>query len=256
MIALISDLHSNQEALEAALRDLDAQRPEAVYCLGDVVGYGASPREVMELARSRCAAVLQGNHDAALLDLRDATGFNERALRALEWTRAALDPEREENVDLWDWLGALQPAMELDPGDGAETVHLVHASPKDPLGEYLLPALAADAAKLASNFAAVRRRLTFFGHTHHPGYFAEGAPFVRATGSEFRLRLEPARRYLINVGSVGQPRDGDPRLAYVLLEGGEVRWRRVEYDVRSASSRIERAGGLPRSLASRLLEGR
>ncbi|TAH38691.1 MAG: metallophosphoesterase [Planctomycetota bacterium] len=242
--------------MEAALRDIAAQRPRAIYCLGDIVGYGASPREVIRMTREHCLAALQGNHDAALLDERDARGFNERALKALDWTRRAMDPEVEENGGLWDWLGGLVPAMELDPGDGAEAVQLVHASPRDPVAEYLLPSLQPDHEKLRANFEVAAHRLTFFGHTHHPGYFPEGGAFERAAGAEFRLRLEPGRRYLINVGSVGQPRDGDPRLAYLLLDGDEARWRRVEYDVLGASRRIESAADLPGSLAARLLVGR
>ena len=256
MIAFISDLHSNWEAMEAALRDLAALRPRAIYCLGDIVGYGASPREVIRLTREHCQAALLGNHDAALLDARDARGFNERARLALDWTRKTLDPEIEEHWALWDWLGGLVPAMALDPGDGFETVQLVHASPRDPVAEYLLPSVGKDHEKLSANFAAAQHRITFFGHTHHPGYFAEGQDFARAAGDACELRLEPGRRYLVNVGSVGQPRDGDNRLAYALLDGDRVRWRRVPYDVTGASRRIAEAAELPESLAARLLVGR
>lgn len=254
MIALISDLHSNLEALEAALRDMESFSVRSIICLGDVVGYGANPREVIQKTREVCDYVLQGNHDAALLDERDTRGFNERALLAIDWTRRSLDPELEQHWELWDWLGELHPSMELHPGNGAEAVQLVHASPREPLSEYLLPNLGGGTSKVQANFEAAHHRISFFGHTHHPGYFAEGQDFTRAVGHD-ELRLEANRRYLINVGSIGQPRDGDSRAAYALFDGEAVRWRRVEYDTQAASRRIGEAG-LPESLAARLLVGR
>lgn len=256
LIAFLSDLHANLEALETALADLDALGVGRVVCLGDVVGYGASPREVVQRVRERCPICLLGNHDAALLDDREAFGFNERALQAVDFTRLALDPEREENWPIWDWLGGLVPAMTLEPGNGDEAVQLVHASPRDPLAEYLMPGAERQGDKLRANFAAAAHRLTFFGHTHHPGWFAEDGPFERAPDDGAPLRLEAGRRYLINVGSVGQPRDGDPRLGYALFDGETVRWRRVAYDVESARRRILAAAGLPDSLGERLLAGR
>lgn len=255
MIAFISDLHSNLEALEATISDLDALGVSDVVCLGDVVGYGASPREVCELTMKRCAISLQGNHDAALLDDRDARGFHERALQAIDWTRRALDPEREEHWAIWDWLGDLQPEMELEPA-GTEAVHIVHASPCEPLAEYLMPNLPADHKRLQANFDKALHRLTFYGHTHHPGWFVEGEGFQRAEGHDAVLKLEAGRRYLINVGSVGQPRDSDKRLAYALFDGESVRWRRLEYDVEQASAKIAAIPDLPETLSSRLLVGR
>jgi len=254
VIAFLSDLHANLEALEVALQDLDQRGVEHLVCLGDVVGYGASPREVIELVRSRFEACLQGNHDAALLDDQDAFGFNERALAAIDWTRRELDPEKEEHWPLWDWLGALTPSMELEI-PGAESVQIVHASPREPLTEYLMPTLAADGERVQANFAAAEHRVTFFGHTHHPGYFAEGEAYCRAASVDNLLELDPERRYLINVGSVGQPRDGDPRLAYALFDGKTVSWQRLDYPKEAASDRIQQAG-LPESLAARLLVGR
>ncbi len=254
MIALVSDLHANVEAFEAALRDIDPFSVESVVCLGDLVGYGASPREVLTLARDRCAFSLLGNHDAALLDDQDAAGFNERALLAIDWTRRTLDPEKEENWDLWDWLGSLVPAM-VAPFYG-EDVGFVHASPCQPLQEYLMPNAHKRPDQLAANFAAAETRITFFGHTHHPGSFVEGEAFVRAEGEDAVLVIDPKRRYLINVGSVGQPRDGDPRLGYALFDGETVRWRRISYDHGATRNRILQAQGLPDSLGDRLLQGR
>lgn len=255
MIAFISDLHSNLEALEATFADLDQLGVQDVVCLGDVIGYGASPRAVCELAMQRCAITLQGNHDAALLDDRDARGFHERALQAIDWTRRALDPEVEAHWPIWDWLGELRPSMELEP-EGQEAVHIVHASPCEPLAEYLMPNLPADHRRLEANFAQALHRLTFYGHTHHPGWFVEGEGFQRADGHDAVLELDPARRYLINVGSVGQPRDGDKRAAYALYDGKTVRWRRLDYDVEAASARIAAVPELPETLSARLHVGK
>jgi predicted phosphodiesterase len=255
MIAFISDLHSNQEALEAAFADNDALGVTDVVCLGDVIGYGASPKQVCQLAMQRCAITLQGNHDAALLDDRDARGFHERALLAIDWTRRALDPEVEEHWAIWDWLGDLTPSMKLEP-EGGEAVHIVHASPCEPLSEYLMPNLPADHKRLKANFESALHRVTFYGHTHHPGWFAEGQDFQRADGHDAVIQLKSDQRYLINVGSVGQPRDSDPRLAYALFDGESVRWRRLEYDVEAARAKIAAVPELPETLGSRLLVGK
>lgn len=254
LIALISDLHSNLEALEAALADIDALGVETIVCLGDVVGYGASPRQVIQKVQERCLISLQGNHDAALLDPQDRMGFNERAMRAVEWTHETLDPSDRQNWALWDWLGGLKPNAVLAM-PGGEEIQLVHASPREPLTEYLMPTLGASAERVLANFAAASHRLCFYGHTHHPGWFAEGMPFERAVGHDAEVRLEAGRRYLINVGSIGQPRDSDPRLSYALFDGETLRYRRVDYDFESAAKRILSVG-LPESLAARLLVGR
>ena len=256
MIAFISDLHSNLEALETALRDIEAQGVETVVCLGDIIGYGASPFEVCKLVQEKCHVSLQGNHDAALLDDQDAIGFNERALRAIDWTRRKLDPELEEHWPIWDWLGSLVPSMELSP-NGYETMQVVHASPREPLAEYLMPTLPADSDRVLANFEAAHHRLTFYGHTHHPGWFEEGQPFQRAVDpdADAVLTFQADKRYLVNVGSVGQPRDGDPRLCYALFDGETMRWRRLDYDHKKAATRIQEAG-LPDTLAARLIVGR
>ena len=254
MIAFISDLHSNLEALEVALHDIESQGVDTIVCLGDVIGYGASPFEVCKLVQEKCSVTLQGNHDAALLDDQDAIGFNERALRAIDWTRQKLDPEKEEHWPIWDWLGSLVPSMELAP-NGFEAMQIVHASPREPLAEYLMPTLAANSERVVANFKAAHHRLTFYGHTHHPGWFEEGEAFQKATGHDATLNLKADKRYLVNVGSVGQPRDSDPRLCYVLFDGETLRWRRLEYDNTKAATRIQEAG-LPDTLAARLLVGR
>jgi predicted phosphodiesterase len=255
LIAFISDLHANAQALEVALNDIAKQNVSQIVCLGDVVGYGASPAKVCKSIMEHCPVTLQGNHDAALLDDLCARGFHERALQAIDWTRHSLDPELEEYWPLWDWLGALVPSMELDPGFG-EPLQIVHASPCEPLSEYLLPNLPVDHKRLKANFAEAHHRLTFFGHTHHPGFFTPGAEFIRTTSGASTFELKPDLPYLINVGSVGQPRDGDPRLCYALYDGESIRWRRLKYDNQGAAQSIFDAEGLPNSLGERLLVGR
>ncbi|MCX8228837.1 MAG: metallophosphoesterase family protein [Planctomycetota bacterium] len=254
-IAFISDLHANLEALERVLEDVAGQNVDQVVCLGDIVGYGASPAEVCRLTMEHSDLTLQGNHDAALLDDIHARGFNERALKAVDWTRKAMDPELEEYWAIWDWLGGLSPNMEL-PISATDSVQLVHASPRDPLAEYLLPNLPQNHRRLLENFEQAHHRVTFFGHTHHPGAFATRTPFYRAQGEEDQLALREDHSYLINVGSVGQPRDGDPRLCYVIFDGEVVRWRRLVYNHEAAAERIYAAEGLPNTLGERLLVGR
>jgi len=255
LIAFISDLHSNWEALQTALDDIESLGVSRVVCLGDVIGYGASPKIVAETTRKRCFHVLQGNHDAALLDDADMQGFNPRARKAIEWTRKALDPEDPGNLDLWDWFGELKASTAMEIPD-AETIQLVHASPCDPLAEYLMPGFPADHPKIQANFDSMEHRLVFFGHTHHPGVFEEGRDFWRAQGHDARFLIQPGKKCFINVGSVGQPRDHDPRLAYALFDGEEVRWRRLEYDVDAAANRILREPELPEVLGTRLTIGR
>jgi len=255
LLALISDVHANLEALEATLRDIDAQGVSDVVCLGDVVGYGAQPFAVVNIIRQRCGLCLLGNHDAALLDDQAAFGFNDRALAAIDFTRTALDPELEKNWAIWDWLGDLH-AIQTLRYDGGEEMLLVHASPCEPLSEYLLPNADSRAGQLEANFEKSAQRLWFYGHTHHPGWFKQGEKFVRANALASELQLEDEARYLINVGSVGQPRDGDPRACYALFDGESIRWRRVEYDVEAARARIIETPELPNTLGDRLLAGR
>ncbi|MBT5120050.1 MAG: metallophosphoesterase, partial [Planctomycetes bacterium] len=177
MIALISDLHANIEAVDAVFQDIDTQSVDAVVCLGDTVGYGASPADVMRKVQERCAMTLLGNHDAAVLDDRQAYGFHERALLAVDWTRRALDPEVESNHALWDWLGELKPKGVFE--SDAIRFQMVHASPREPLSEYLLPNMPSSSERLLANFEAAQERVTFYGHTHHPGAFQEARPFAK-----------------------------------------------------------------------------
>ena len=246
-IAVLSDVHANLAALQAVLADIDAVAPDAaIWHTGDLVGYNAEPNEVVALLRERGAAGVMGNHDAAVLGELDVSWFNPEAAAAVKWTARHLTYESA------SWLHALPKISEM----GAAT--LVHGSPREPLGEYVT---AADSAR--ENLFALSTPVLFHGHTHVPAYWAlrGGQSSVVAIDGRAQPLLSPS---LINVGSVGQPRDGDVRASWVLWDRsddgsgigalGTVQWRRVAYDVARTQSLV-RAAGLPERLATRLAEG-
>jgi diadenosine tetraphosphatase ApaH/serine/threonine PP2A family protein phosphatase len=231
MIALISDIHANLEALDAVLADMAAYPVDRVFCLGDVIGYGPDPREALRRVR-RCEFTLLGNHEEGLL--YSAEGFNERARRALAWTRAELSDSRypkEENYAFWEQIDGFETTR--TEGDH----HFVHGSPRDPVREYVMPADALDRAKMGAIFAQLPVRHSFGGHTHVPGIFPEGGAFRHQSEFPDWVPL-PRVRSLVNIGSVGQPRDGDPRASYLLLDGDRILFRRVAYDVEATMRKI------------------
>jgi len=237
--AVLSDIHANLEALQAVLADA-APRTDAVLCLGDLVGYGADPVACIETVAERAEAIVSGNHEHAVAGLIDLDWFNVHARAAAEWTQERLD------VDHRSYLGALPLVAEV--GDAT----LVHASPDRPdEWEYLLTAQ--DGFEV---FGAFKTRLCFFGHSHLAGAWSLGSSGPEHRAGAVELELERGRRYLVNVGSVGQPRDRDPRASYAIwdLDRGVVTIRRVAYDVEAARAKILR-GGLPRFLADRLAWG-
>jgi len=251
MKAVISDIHGNLEALNAVLKDIASRRIQEVVCLGDVVGYGPNPRECLELLL-KCRPALKGNHEHALL--YDPDGFNEKAEAAILWTRDQLNDaasyDRDRNYELWDFLGALEDAVRLDG------VLFVHASPVDPVMEYVLPRDAADAVKMKRLFSAFTEELCLCGHTHVPGVFLPDCRFLtpkELPGGQF---IRDGRRAILNVGSVGQPRDGDPRASYVTFDRTAVWFHRVPYDYRKTQEKIRLIPALPAMLADRLEKGR
>jgi diadenosine tetraphosphatase ApaH/serine/threonine PP2A family protein phosphatase len=236
---LLSDIHANLEALQAVLVEIDARRPRRVLCLGDVVGYGASPNECLDLVRSRCDVVLLGNHDAAASGGPEAARFNIYARAAAEWTSKVLTRENREY---------LQKLPLTSPQGSFLCVHASPAMPRD--WEYLLDRFDAE-----PQFAYFTEPVCFIGHTHQPAIF-QADPGGTKSLPVGTMRLEHGRRYIVNVGSVGQPRDRDPRACFVVLhEGsGEVEYVRVPYDVAGAQTKI-RAAHLPDVLAARLTTG-
>jgi len=244
-VAAISDIHANLPALEAVLGAIDDAGIGEIWCLGDVLGYGAEPDECADLVRERCAICLVGNHDLAVLGALDISAFSEAAAEAVAWTR--------ENAS----ERSLAPLRELEPSAEREGIGLFHASPRDPVWEYVLSAEQADAC-----FDVQPTRIALIGHSHVSLYFAR--PAATEDGEETRgsqasddtLLDLSSGQWLINPGSVGQPRDGDPRAAWLELDtGGQaVRFHRTRYDVDRAAASIV-AAGLPRRLADRLQVG-
>ena len=252
MIALISDLHANLPALTAVLADIDRLgKVERVYCLGDVIGYGPQPVECLELAASRCKLILMGNHEHAVL--YGAYGFHPAAKRAVDWTREVLTrvtPAARRKA-LWGLIENLPIRHEFDD------VLLVHGSPRDPVMEYVLESdlwEGADPGKMDEIFGAFAR-LCFVGHTHRPGVFTEDRCFLPATELANGYDVSDGGRYLINVGSVGQPRDRDPRACYTLFSGDAVYFRRVAYDVAATAALVRGVDALDERLAERLFRG-
>lgn len=250
MIALISDIHSNTEALTAVFEDMQGFDVEKIYCLGDVIGYGPEPRETLEMVKD-ASFILLGNHEEGLLYTADS--FNDRARTALEWTRDQLNSSefaKEENFVLWELIDGFKE-QERD-GD----LMFVHASPRQPVREYVMPADALDRSKMTDIFRHMgNAKACFGGHTHVPGMFIEGSGFRHQSDMGDRVAMPTDRRCLVNVGSVGQPRDGDRRASYVLMDGNELLFRRVEYDVISTMRKIASNPALDDFLARRLKAG-
>lgn len=247
--ALISDIHGNLEALRAVLLDIRAQGITDIYCLGDIVGYGPNPCECVDEVMSKCAVTIQGNHDLAAIF--DPNGFNPVALRAIYWTRERLDSQGGPSIiqKRWDFLGTLQTMRK--EGD----IWFVHGSPRDPTNEYVFPEDAYNQRKMEALFSRFPK-YCFQGHTHLPGIFVAGGEyeFVRPDECNYEYRLG-GQRLMVNVGSVGQPRDDDPRACYVVLTDELITYRRVEYDCAATANKIYGIPDLDRMLGDRLRSG-
>ncbi len=230
LIAFISDIHSNLEALEAVWREV--KKADVILCMGDLVGYGANPNEVVDFFREemkkREIVCVRGNHDNAIA-FGVEWGFNPYAREAVRWHQRIM---RTENLEFLRRL----PVRQLFTDDNGDTYLLIHGSPRAPLDEYLFPWLPDSEFRVVLSY--MKQKNLVVGHTHVP-----------------MLRIVDGRR-IINPGGVGQPRDGDWRASYAMLETkkGEIEFRRVEYDVEEAARKILNAG-LPQFLAYRLYEG-
>jgi diadenosine tetraphosphatase ApaH/serine/threonine PP2A family protein phosphatase len=245
-VAVITDIHSNLPALEAVLADVDARGVDEVWCLGDVVGYGADPDACADLVRERCDTCLAGNHDLAVLGALDVTSFSEAAAEAVAWTR--------ENAA----ESTLEFLRELEPVGLRRGISLFHASPRDPVWEYVL------SLEQAYECLEIQPEpVALIGHSHVSLFFAlpqggtsEADTLGSQAGAGSRLELGDGGRWLINPGSVGQPRDGDPRAAWLELDPdqGTALFHRLPYDIDRAAAAIVEAG-LPSRLADRLQVG-
>jgi diadenosine tetraphosphatase ApaH/serine/threonine PP2A family protein phosphatase len=243
-IAAITDIHANLPALEAALESIQQAEVEEIWCLGDVLGYGAQPDACIDLVRERCAICLVGNHDLAVLGALDIASFSEAAAVAVEWTRAKVSERTMEFL------------RELEPQGERADIGLFHASPRDPVWEYVLSSEQADAGMDAST-----QRLGLIGHSHVALFFnrpgQSGDDETRGAQASDGAVLDLGQGdWLINPGSVGQPRDGDPRAAWLELDSGAQTacFHRVPYDIERAAAPIA-AAGLPSRLADRLYIG-
>jgi diadenosine tetraphosphatase ApaH/serine/threonine PP2A family protein phosphatase len=251
VIAFISDIHANRAALEAVLADIDAiGTVERIYCLGDVIGYGPDVEWCIDQVTARCKLYLMGNHEHAVLN--GAFGFHAGAKRAIDWTREqiqGLSPLTKRKA-VWELLSALPVRHEI------EDVLLVHGSPRDPVMEYVLESdlwEGADPRKMDGIFAGFEH-LCFVGHTHRPGVFTEDRCFLAAGELPDGFDVSDGR-YLINVGSVGQPRDRDPRACYTVWSGDAVYFRRVAYDIDTTAANVRAVPALDQRFADRLYRG-
>ncbi len=240
--AILSDVHANLEALEVVLGDIHARRPQAIICLGDFVGYGPDPIGCVDRLRPQLAGAVAGNHDLAALGDLDIASFNVLAAAAILWTRDHLTSQ------VRDYLQGL-PRKLMPDGFLA-----VHASVRDPVEEYIF-----DPETAWASFQATEFRLCMVGHTHVPAVFVADGDRVTAAPllPDRPLQLEGGLRYIINVGSVGQPRDGDPRAAYLWLdeEAQTASLIRLSYPLERTQEKMA-AVGLPPLLAERLAFGR
>jgi len=245
--AIISDIHANIEALQAVLADIRSLNIKEIYCLGDIIGYGPNPRECIDMVMN-CQVVLMGNHDQGAMF--DPEGFNAGAERAIFWTRAQLENDRDisRREQRLDFIGEL-PQVHRE-GDFL----FVHGSPRNPLNEYIFPEDVYNPRKMERLFALIPK-YCFVGHTHVPGIFTEGAVFYEPEQIDYKYTLDN-RKTIVNVGSVGQPRDNDPRACYVVLNGNQVTFRRVEYDFRQTIDKIYSIPDLDNFLGDRLRDGR
>jgi predicted phosphodiesterase len=253
LTAFISDIHANLEALTAVMADIEDRSPDRIVCLGDTINYGPDPVECLHVVRTVQFSLL-GNHEEAVL--AQPIGFNPHAAEAARWTRRQLEPGLFSDGVRWaDW----QFINSLEPRRRDENVLLVHGSPRDPVGEYLLPndgerILGDVSDKLVRNFALVDH-LCFGGHTHIPGLFAEDDGFRSPADLDGEYRVEAGCKAIVNVGSVGQPRDGIVDACYATFDREVVRWHRIPYDAEVTCEKVKAIDGLPDRGGERLLTG-
>jgi len=237
--AVIADIHANLEALEVVLNDAKAQQCTHYCCVGDVVGYNANPKECLDIVRSMGMPVVKGNHDEYCSTEDNLEGFNPHAAEAVSWTRKQLNPDDRK------WLREFKYIRLV------ASFTMVHATLDGPQRwGYVFDRLAA-----AASFTYQNTAVCFFGHTHVPLAFVRDSVVRGGTYSKFRV--EPGKKYFVNVGAVGQPRDGNPKAGYVVYDLNEqtIELRRLDYDIPKAQKKILEVG-LPQRLADRLAVGK
>jgi predicted phosphodiesterase len=250
--AIISDIHANLEALTAVLAQIEELGADEIICLGDIIGYGPNPLECLDIVMDRCKLTILGNHDQA--SIFDPDGFNPVAMKAIFWTRQQLELDTRdiEQSDLrWDFLGQLP--RRHDEGEYL----FVHGSPRDPTNEYVFPEHIYE-KELMTMLRSRFEKVCFQGHTHIPGLFSDDGHFITPEQNDYAFRIDQEGKSMFNVGSVGQPRDSDPRSCFVLLDTDErtVRYHRVEYDIETTRGKIHNIPDLDNMLGDRLRGGR
>ncbi|MCE5339856.1 MAG: metallophosphatase family protein [Planctomycetaceae bacterium] len=258
MFAIISDIHSNLEALTTVLADIEQRGIKKIYCLGDIVGYGPNPKDCLDLVIQKTQACVMGNHDYAIL--YEPANFNLGAERASFWTRSQLEAEDsvKKRHNRWNYLGKQQMrwTMTADLDGVPATLDFVHASPRRPINEYLFPDdVYTTPAKITAQFDRVKH-VCFIGHTHLPGVFLDDPDFYAPDELDYVYPIVPDERAIINVGSVGQPRDKDSRTCYVYIEENNVHFVRLDYDYKTTQKKIYDIPELDNFEADRLGEGR
>ena len=258
MFAIISDIHSNLEALTTVLDDIEKRGIKTVYCLGDVVGYAANPLECLDLIIDKTEICVQGNHDFAAIF--EPTNFNSGAEAAAYWTRKMLEeePNQEKRDRRWQFLGSqkMRWTRELNASGGKTILDLVHASPRRPINEYIFPDdVYTTTGKMTGLFGQVKH-ICFIGHTHLPGVFLEDPDFYSPGDLDDIYPIIPDEKAIINVGSVGQPRARDNRASYVYIEDNNVHFVRLNYDFKAAAAKIYETPELDNFEGDRLADGR
>jgi len=242
--AIISDIHSNLEALQAVLKTIEQEKIDKIVCLGDIVGYGPNPNECLDLVKRSCEIILTGNHDFACIENSELFYFNQYAKQAIEWTLTELSREK------LNYLSNLKLDAKI------ENYYLVHSSPYDPRSwDYIL-----SLDEAIFNFSKFNENICFIGHSHHPIIYIE---YLENNILKYnlkvvnKLQLDENERYIINVGSVGQPRDGNPNAAFAIIDSSNQVYelKRVNYDINKTYQKMISVD-LPQFLADRLLMGR
>ena len=250
MFAVISDIHGNLEALGAVLEHIKSLSITQIICLGDIVGYGPNPLECLDLVAEHCEQTVMGNHDFGVL--YEPANFNAGAEQACFWTRQALlgDPQIKRRQSRTRFLGSAPTKVVHD------NMSFVHASPRRPVNEYIFPDdVYSNSNKLASIFERVDS-FYFVGHTHFPGVFLPDPDFYSPQELDGHFAFDTATKAVINVGSVGQPRDRDPRASFVTVDETQVKFVRIEYDIQTVIDKIQAVDKLDDFHGLRLKQGR
>jgi predicted phosphodiesterase len=258
VFAVIGDIHSNLEALTVVLADIENRGIKTIYCLGDVIGYGPNPKECLDLVIEKTKWCVMGNHDYATL--YEPTNFNYGAEQASFWTREALETEqqKESRNKWWRFLGKLPMRQTLRAKLDTTTalIDFVHASPRRPINEYIFPDdVYTNPIKVRVLFEQVRH-ICFIGHTHLPGVFLDEPDFYLPEELNDVYPIVENEKAIINIGSVGQPRDKDNRASYAYVDGNEVNFVRLPYDFETTTKKIIATEQLDPFQAERLREGR